>query len=88
MAVSVKLSPVLMETDELNCMDMLNVPDVLAVQNEMSVTVSGDVPAHDVHSGMVPLALTTPADGEPHVTASRVVTEDTSVVPDAPGGPV
>ena len=68
-------------------MDMLNVPDVDAVQNEMSVSTSPLVPAQDVHSGSFD-AATDPADADPPVTACRVVTEDTSVVPAAPGGPV
>jgi hypothetical protein len=76
-----------MVTDELSWMDMLNVPDVGPVQNEMSVSVSGEVPAQDVHSGSFD-ADTTPEAGEPHVTAWRVVTLETSVVPALPGGPV
>lgn len=85
--VSVSESPVFMTTLDDNCMLMPNVPDVLADQNEMSVSVSGLVPAHDVHCGVFD-ALTDPDAGEPHVTASRVVTDDWLEVPAVPGSPV
>jgi hypothetical protein len=84
---SVSESPVSMVTGELRSMDSPNAPDVLADQNEMSVSVSGEVPAQFVHSGSL-LAATDPADALPHVTASRVVTDDTFAVPFAPGAPV
>ena len=76
-----------MVTDEFSAIDRPNVPLLLADQNEMSVTTSPLLPAHDVHSGSL-LAAISPADAEPHVTASRVVTLDTSDVPALPGSPV
>jgi hypothetical protein len=85
--VSVSESPVFMVTLDESCIDMLNVPVVAWVQNEMSVSVSGDVPAHDVHSGSLDAEME-PAEALPHVTASRVVTDDTAVVPAEPGSAV
>jgi hypothetical protein len=85
--VSVSESPVSMVTDEDSVMDMLNVPDVLAVQKLMSVSTSPFVPAQDVHAGSL-LAEIDPADADPHVTDCRVVTLDTAVVPADPGSPV
>jgi hypothetical protein len=85
--VKVSESPVCMITDEASCIDNPNVPDVAADQNDMSVSVSGLVPPHDVHSGSS-LALMLPADADPHVTASRVVVEETLLVPAEPGAPV
>ena len=87
MLVKVSESPVSMVTLDESCMDMSNVPDVDAVQKLMSVSTSPLVPAHEVQAGWL-LADTDPADGEFHVTACRVVTEDTSVVPAVPGSPV
>jgi hypothetical protein len=87
MAVKVSESPVSMVTLDESCMDMSNVPEELAVQNEMSVSTSPLVPAHDVQAGVFD-ADTDPADGEPHVTAGRVVTDDTEVVPAEPGSAV
>jgi hypothetical protein len=85
--VSVSESPVFMVTDADNAMLMLKVPEVLAVQNETSVSVSGLVPAQLVHAGWL-LAVTEPADAAFHVTLGRVVTDETLAVPLAPGAPV
>src|SRR3954464_4706469 len=53
----------------------------------MSVTVSGEVPAQDVHDTVPDMAFD-PADAADQVTDGRVVTDDTEAVPDAPGSPV
>lgn len=85
--VSVSESPVFSVTAGESTALMVNAPLVLAVQNEMSVSVSGDVPAQLSQAGWL-LAVTEPAAGPAHVTLSRVATDDTFAVPLAPGGPV
>jgi hypothetical protein len=86
-AVKVSESPVSMTTLAESCIDMLKVPPLEAVQNEMSVSTSPLVPAHELHPGWL-LAETDPPEAEPQVTASRVVTDDTFAVPAVPGSPV
>lgn len=86
-AVSVSESPVSMVTPLESWIDMLNVPDVDAVQNERSVSTSPLVPAHEPHPGWL-LAETDPPEGEPQVTGCRVLTVDTFAVPADPGSPV
>lgn len=85
--VRVSESPVFMVTLELSCIDMPNVPDADADQNEMSVSTSPLVPAQFVHAGWL-LAATLPPDALAHVTDGLVVTLDTLAVPAAPGAPV
>jgi hypothetical protein len=77
-----------MTTDDDSCMENPNVPEDDADQNEMSVSVSGDVPAQFVQAGAVPVDDCDPADAAAHDTAGRVVTLDTLDVPAAPGAPV
>jgi hypothetical protein len=69
-------------------MENPNVPDVDADQNEISVSVSGDVPAQFDQAGAVPVDAIDPDDADAHVTAGRVVTDDTLDVPADPGAPV
>jgi hypothetical protein len=88
MVVRVRLSPVCIVTDDDSCMENPNVPAALADQNEMSVSVSGDVPAQFDQAGAVPVDAIDPADADAHDTAGRVVTLDTLDVPAAPGAPV
>jgi hypothetical protein len=85
--VSVSESPVFMVTEALSGMEPSNVPDVDADHPEVSVSTSPLVPAQDSHAGWL-LAATDPADGEPHVMDSRVVTLETFAVPFGPGAPV
>src|ERR1700748_633723 len=87
MLVMVSVSPVSIVTDEVSTTDQSNVPALLAGQNEISVTTSPDVPAQAGQAGLVAL-LTDPALGEFQVTPSRVVVEETLLVPAAPGDPV
>jgi hypothetical protein len=86
--VRVSESPVCIVTDDESCMENPNVPAALADQNEMSVSVSGDVPAQFDQAGAVPVEAIDPADADAHDTAGRVVTDDTLDVPAAPGAPV
>jgi hypothetical protein len=85
--VSVRLSPVFIVTLLDNVIDMLNVPSDASVQKLMSVSTSGLVPAQFVHAGWL-LALTLAADAAFHVTAGRVVVDETLDVPFGPGAPV
>jgi hypothetical protein len=86
--VRVSESPVCMTTLEESCMENPNVPELEADQKEISVSVSGDVPAQLVQAGAVPVEAIDPPDDAAHVTAGRVVTLDTLDVPAAPGAPV
>jgi hypothetical protein len=88
MVVRVSESPVCIVTLDESCMENPNVPDVDADQNEMSVSVSGDVPAQLDQAGAVPVEAIDPDDADAHVTAGRVVTLDTLDVPADPGAPV
>ena len=81
------VSPVAIVLDAARSAENRKFPEVLASQHEMSVTTSPLVPAHDDHVGVFDSA-TAPAAAVPHVTAIRVVTDDTADVPDAPGFPV
>jgi hypothetical protein len=86
--VRVSESPVCIVTELDRAMENPNVPDELADQNEMSVSVSGDVPAQADHAGAVPFVTTEPDDADAQVAAGRVVTDDTFAVPADPGAPV
>jgi hypothetical protein len=86
--VRVSESPVCMVTLDESCMENPNVPDVDADQKEISVSVSGDVPAQLVQAGAVPVDAIDPDDADAHVTPGRVVTDDTLDVPADPGAPV
>jgi hypothetical protein len=86
--VRVSESPVCMTTDDDSCMENPNVPDVDADQKEISVSVSGDVPAQFDQAGAVPVELIDPPDDAAHDTAGRVVTDETLDVPADPGAPV
>jgi hypothetical protein len=87
-AVIVSESPVSIVTELASAIDSPNVPEDDSDQNDRSVITCPFVPAHDVHDGSVPFAAMLPADADPHVTAGRVVTLATLVVPADPGGPV
>jgi hypothetical protein len=64
--------------------------EVLPVDSSQPVmysSVSGLVPAHEDHVGVLVIAISELAE-LPQVSASRVVTDDTAVVPAAPGSAV
>lgn len=83
-----RLSPVFITTEALSVIAPPKVPDVLADHSEIAVTVSPFVPAHDVQLGSVPFADLLAPDALAHVTAFRVVVDDTFDVPAEPGAPV
>lgn len=87
MLVRVRESPVAIVALLDSCPENPNVPEVEADQKETSVSTSLLVPAHDVQAGLLE-ADTTPAEADPHVTLCLVVTEETLLVPAAPGAPV
>jgi hypothetical protein len=84
---SVKVSPVVTVLDAVSATEARNVPTVLASQILMCVTVSGLVPAHDVHDGVFDMAMD-PADAALNVIDGRVVTELAAVAPAEPGSAV
>jgi hypothetical protein len=84
----VKVSPVVTVFATANASEVRNVPAALADHNEKWLIVSGEVPAHDAHDGNVAANAHDPADAAENVVAGRVVTDDTAVVPAAPGSAV
>lgn len=83
----VSVSPVVTVLDAVSATENRNVPAVLASQPLMCVTVSGLVPAHDVHDGVFDDA-TAPAEAAENVSDGRVVTELALEAPAEPGSPV
>jgi hypothetical protein len=80
----VKVSPVLIVLDAVSCALHRNVPEEAASQKDTCETTSPFVPAQDVHEGVVE-EFSTPVVGVVNVIDGRVVTEETEVVPAAPG---
>lgn len=84
---NVSVSPVWTVFDAVSAADARNVPAVLASQTLMCVTVSGDVPAHEVQDGVLLMAIA-PAEAALNVIEGRVVTELAAVAPADPGSAV
>ena len=86
--VSVSVSPVWTVFDAVSAIEYRNVPAVDASHTLMYVSVSGDVPAHDVHDGNVAIAAIEPDAAAPNVSAGRVVTDEGALVAADPGSAV
>src|SRR5258708_823620 len=85
---SVAVSPVLIVLARVSSTLNRKFPELDASQTEMLVTTSPLVPAQFDHAGNVAAMATAPAEAAAHVIAGRVVTDDTLLVPAAPGSPV